>query len=214
MPFEFITLAGQIGHGKDETADRLLSDLGAGWSRARFATGVYAATAAILDTTVEELQKWKRRDEPFPGTVAPVRRWLQQVGDGARAVDPDVWINREMRDVGQARRRVYVDGRYLNEVGRAHRLGGFNVLVYRPGKINDVEHPSESSLRPLLRFIDEEAVSGPLTAEKLGSLTARALHEVAAWLPLFHHVLRNDRTVADLHRRVVEELLPRHRGGG
>ena len=77
-----------------------------------------------------------------------VRQGLQFIGDGFRQIKGDVWIDMLLRD--ELDSLIISDIRYVNELRAVSERGGRNILIYRPGFLNDDPNDSEAVMR---RFV-------------------------------------------------------------
>lgn len=84
--------------------------------------------------------------EPAKNTYPEVRRFLQNLGAGAREVfGLDFWIDQAMARARKYERVVIPDVRYLNEAESIHAAGGVLIRIDRPGKVAH-GHVSETEL--------------------------------------------------------------------
>lgn len=141
-----IGIAGQLRQGKDLVSDHLANALGL--KRGAFAMGVKQVFCEYFGVDMTFVERWKVVDEPPPGFILSVRKSLQFIGDGFRSIKDDVWIERlfsqHSNDV------VISDVRYRNELAAVREHGGVNVLIYRPGFMNDDPNGSEAQIRPFV----------------------------------------------------------------
>lgn len=151
-----IGVAGQFRQGKDKASDHIAQSAGLG--RDAFAFGVKSVFCDYFGVDMEFVERWKVVDEPPPGFLISVRRALQLIGDGFRTIKDDVWIEalfrRSPSDV------VISDVRYRNELATVKERGGFNLLVYRPGFLNDDPNGSEAQIRPFVEHFLAKGVEG------------------------------------------------------
>ena len=141
-----IGVAGQLRQGKDVASDHLARVLGL--KRGAFATGVKQVFCEYFGVDMAFVERWKVVDEPPPGFQRSVRKSLQLIGDGFRSIKDDVWIERLFAqhpdDIAIS------DVRYRNELAAVRARGGVNLLVYRPGFLNDDPNGSEAQIRPFV----------------------------------------------------------------
>lgn len=214
-----IGVAGQMSSGKDafssylvdklneEVYKRFLDNLAGGksveenlwncrrstdplWTRVAFADGIKKLMSDIFDVDVDFIEKWKRKDELPPDYLMTVRQALQFIGDGFRQIKPLVWIDLALR---YNTPKVVSDCRYINELKAIKDKGGINILLYRPGFENDIDHPSESQLRYLMC--------------SLGGMIDRK--EVSDLIDL---IVCNDGTLEDLYRKIDTVVIPYLKG--
>ncbi|MFD4699773.1 deoxynucleotide monophosphate kinase family protein [Streptomyces niveus] len=78
-----------------------------------------------------------------------VRRTLQELGAGVRAIDPDFWLRTALAKVTEANENgqpvVITDVRYPNEAESLRRAGFHLVYIDRPG-VPHLDHESEGAL--------------------------------------------------------------------
>lgn len=141
-----IGVAGQLRQGKDMASDHLARSLGL--DRGAFAAGVKQVFCEYFGVDMAFVERWKVMDDPPPGFLVSVRKALQFIGDGFRSIKDDVWVERLFSqhpdDVAIS------DVRYRNELAAVRERGGFNVLIYRPGFLNDDPNGSEAQIRPFV----------------------------------------------------------------
>jgi len=190
-----ISVNGQYQNGKDTIADYLAKLLG--WGRAAFAKGVKQVFCDTFGTDMAFVEYWKTRPECPAGFSMPVRQALQFIGDGFRQIQPRVWLEKPFRN--QSQNIIISDGRYNNELVEVRTRGGVNILVYRPGFLNDDPNGSEAQLRPILDYLIETGVEGEISAQ---------LHDMPAGVELVDIFLHNDGTVADLYSKVDQIVQP------
>jgi hypothetical protein len=81
-----------------------------------------------------------------------VRKCFQQLGDIGRAISPQFWVDKCLEDY-----TIIDDGRFENEFDRINELGGFTILMSRPGLERKDSHESENDL---VSLITERAYKG------------------------------------------------------
>lgn len=148
-----IGVAGQFRQGKDKASDHIAEGMGLG--RDAFAFGVKSVFCDYFGVDMDFVERWKVVDEPPPGFLLSVRRSLQLIGDGFRTIKDDVWIEALFRRSPD--KVVVSDVRYRNELATIKARGGINLLVYRPGFLNDDPNGSEAQIRP---FVEHFLASG------------------------------------------------------
>lgn len=162
MP-QYIALLGAARSGKDTVAARLVSEHG--YRRLAFADPLkeLALKADPLIPTHQDSHGqitvrlsrlvraygWDEAKTTYP----EVRRILQNIGQGARKVDPDIWIGallpKALDAVSSGRSIVVTDVRYLNEAEFLTRVGFLLVRVHRPSVSTGEDwrkHDSETEL--------------------------------------------------------------------
>lgn len=211
-----IGVASQLAHGKDELANKLAERLNSEitydysvrhWQRIGFAHAVKQVYMDAFDVTWEFIEEWKRKDEIPPGFEMNVRKGLQFIGDGFRKIKSDIWIETAFR---KERNVIISDCRYDNEVKTIKKYGGYNILMYRPGFLNNDPNPSESQIRPTLDWYISTKHEGPVPAilfEDAGTVPEAAF--------LYDYFLINNGTLEDLYKKIEVSLIPdikRHYG--
>lgn len=157
-PLNVIGVAGQKQSGKDSLSDYLAPRLfypgedvdgkmtNRPWGRGSFAAEVKRIFCETFMFDPLLIDEWKVKDDPPPGFDASIRKALTMIGDGFRTIMGDIWIKRAFID-DSSNHKVYSDIRYLNEAGKIRKVGGPNILLCRPDRINYDVSRSESELR-------------------------------------------------------------------
>lgn len=79
------------------------------------------------------------------------RSFLQDIGNRARAYNPDIWIDRALEMARGKERVVFTDVRFLNEAAAIQARGGIIIRVVRPDvgpANNDVSETELDLIRP------------------------------------------------------------------
>lgn len=196
---KLIALSSQAQNGKDTIADYLAQRIG--WNRAAFASSVKRIFCETFDVDLDFVEEWKTKTEIPPKFKMPIRQGLQFIGDGFRQIQSNIWIDLAFRQLPE--RTILSDGRYLNELSRVHEEGGLNILVYRPGFMNDDPNGSEAQIRPLIQQFIDLGVEGVVSDDIRGQ-------EWPCDVPvgLIDVFLINDGTLEELYKKVDELLLP------
>jgi hypothetical protein len=187
---KLIGCAGQLRNGKDVTADYLAIKLG--WGRGAFASNVKNIFCEAFGVDLEFIEKWKTIPQPPPGFNKPVRQALQFIGDGFRSIKDAVWIENLLKTSAES--LIISDIRYKNELLKVKELGGKNILIYRPGFLNDDPNPSESVMK--------EFVINFLQNKKEGLVKSKGDFE------LIDFFLINDGTLDDFYIKIDKLVLP------
>lgn len=183
-----VCFCGQMAVGKDEAADHLSRRVH--WNRAAWGNNVKFVYMESFGVSREFIEKWKRKDECPPEFEKNVRESLMFIGDGFRQINPRVWVDWLFRDFPK-QNLIISDGRYFSECHAVKERGGINIAVWRPGFENDIEHPSESQLKPeISRLVRKYGKSGPVNDS-----------EYFDWL------LLNDGSLSDLFNLVETDVL-------
>jgi hypothetical protein len=193
---EILCFSGQKLQGKDLAADHLAVVLG--WERSAFATAVKEIYYETFGVNLEFVEKWKSRKEIPPGFEMTVRESLQFIGDGFRRIQGGIWVNLAFRNI--YRSTIFSDGRYINELKKVREEGGINVLLYRPGYINDDPNGSEAQIKPLVEWFVEQGYEG--VVDKFHFVN---IPEQVELVDIF---LRNDGTPEDLYSKLDNIVIP------
>lgn len=160
---KLIAVYGQLANGKDVLCDDLALALNekneVKWERGAFANAVKDTFCRAFNVDRDFIEKWKRVNEPPPGFLLPIRKGLQNIGDGFRQIVADIWIEIALRDA-KDKNVIISDGRYINEAKSVKENGGINVLIYRDGFLNNDPNPSESQLKPLILYAKDHLSDG------------------------------------------------------
>lgn len=158
-----IALTGPAGSGKNYAARKLVELTGV-----MFGLECVAFADLLKDSVARMLGRTRWNDDLKTARHLGVtgRRWLQLMGDAARAVDPEVFVNDMHRRVAAINRGTAViitDLRFPNEADWVHAQSGVVVRVCRPGNLTGAEatHISEVPLHAnlvdyYLRDADQE----------------------------------------------------------
>ena len=199
---KIIGIFAQLAGGKDTVANHLAKTLNMSnksftnmWFRLGFADAVKHVFMDSFGVTWDWIEEWKRKDEVPPGFDLTVRKGLQHIGDGFRKIQSDVWIRKAMQDYA-----IISDGRYLNEAKMIKEVGGFNILLWRPGFENNDPNPSESQIRPYVDFAAMHYSEGPLSDLPAITLTPPDFK-------YFDYFLINNGTKEDLYGKIENELM-------
>jgi len=196
-----------MGMGKDEAADYLKNRLRRHeeYFRWAFANAVKDVFCMAFRVDKDFIEKWKREPEPPPGYLKKMREALQFIGDGFREIKPDIWIELALNRWGNL---IISDARYINELEAVHKRGGINILIYRPGYLNDDPNGSEAQIRPLLEWCrDSYQSEGPVNYlmgrghSFMGKKPPYGMEFVDAFII-------NDGTLEDLFAKIDEHILP------
>jgi len=185
-----IGVAGQQRQGKDVASDHIAQVIGL--NRGAFATGVKQVFCEYFGVDMEFVERWKVVDEPPPGFLVSVRKALQFIGDGFRSIKDDVWIERFFRDHPQ--NVVISDVRYRNELSSVRDRGGLNILIYRPGFMNNDPNGSEAQIRPFVEHFINAGVEGRVHSD--------------GDFGLIDFFLVNDGVIGDLYSKIDDLVLP------
>lgn len=209
---KIVTAFGQFGSGKDVFSDYLFTKLP--WKRAAFANAVKSIYQSSFGVDREFVEHWKRIDEAPPGMLMPVRKSLQFIGDGFRKIKDDIWIEIALRDEGS--HILLSDGRYWNEGRAVNHKNGVNVVLWRPGFMNDDPNPSESQILEIIRWClvtDQDGIIDH--SRKIGDCNTKWNDEhwilpedIEEKVSHFHLFIRNDGDVEKLYGRIRNTVIP------
>lgn len=179
-----IGVAGQLRNGKDMTSDYLAEKLE--FKRAAFASNVKKIFCDTFGVDLDFVEKWKTSAESPPGFNMNVRQALQFIGDGFRKIKSDIWIDLVFRN--NPEKIVISDVRYVNELKKIKEKNGVNILIYRPGYLNQETNDSEAQIRPFVEYFLNEGKEGRVDAEDKFSLV--------------DFFIINDGTLEDLYNKI------------
>lgn len=109
-----IALCGQLRSGKNLVAD-ILNDIDS-FEEIAFAEGIWETIALLFPDQYDKVNK--------------PRKLLQQLGQGMRAIDPNVWVNRLMATVAETEGNIVVtDLRQPNEFNALREAGFFIIRI-------------------------------------------------------------------------------------
>ncbi|WP_406324101.1 hypothetical protein [Streptomyces niveus] len=104
----------------------------------------YGDDVEVLSELVDR-RGWETAKDRNP----EVRRILQELGAGVRAIDPEFWLRTALAKVTEANENgqpvVITDVRYPNEADSLRRVGFHLVHIDRPG-VPHLDHESEGAL--------------------------------------------------------------------
>jgi hypothetical protein len=203
---KIVCIFGQLAVAKDTVADNLAKVLNERqktgyWDRTAFANPVKQVYQDAFCVDRNFIEKWKRSEECPPGMSMTVRKGLQFIGDGFREIKSDIWIERALRETNK--QLIISDGRYTsNEAKAIDYRGGINVLLYRPGYLNDDPNQSEAQVRPLVDWcIKNMKTDGPIKYDPDRT-------DIPRHLEFFDYYLVNDGTIQQLYDKVLNLLVP------
>lgn len=150
----FLCVAGQMRSGKNVVGDHLCSRLG--FSQRSFARPVKDIFCRAFSVDLDFVEAWKVKDQPPPGFLKPVRQSLQFIGDGFRAIHPDVWVDYAFAN--SPPKSCFTDGRYVNELAKVRSAGGVNILLWRPNHENNDPNESEAQIRRIVDWFISKGV--------------------------------------------------------
>ncbi len=175
-----IGIAGRAQHGKDTIGKVLVEHYD--YRRVAFADKVrelamYIDPAITHGVTISPLGNIVRaRGWDYAKTIPQVRKFLQNLGEGARQVlSSGTWIFALFSHIdGLPDNFVITDVRYQNEVAAIRNRGGKVWRVTRPGFDNgvDPEHPSEANVALLDVDVD---ICNDGTVEELAAKVMRLM---------------------------------------
>jgi len=201
-----ICIFGQLASAKDSVANYLVQQFnkdavfGKSWLRIGFADALKKVFMSSFDVSLEFIEEWKRKDEVPPNFDLNIRKSLQQIGDGFRKIQSDVWIRTALRNKCNI---ILADGRYLNEAKMLKEQGGINILLWRPNFENDDPNSSESQIKPYIDYCAKNCKEG------------RILFDIDNWIEVglselkyFDYFLINDGRLNDLYGKMDNCLIP------
>lgn len=210
----FIGIGGQHSYGKDVIADHLIylsnKKNSVSWVKRGMATPVKETFCKMFGVDIDFVEKWKRNPEPPPGFKKNVRQSLQFIGDGAREIDPYVWIKQMVKfsDENLDKNLIIPDCRYFNEVELIKKKDGFTILVYRDGFLNDDANDSESQIRKVLDWIIKNQFPEGFVAQNILNYK-----EYPKEILLYDYFILNDGTLEKFHGKIENNIFPLISGG-
>jgi len=207
---KIIGISGQMAYGKDELADCLAAhykkEKNMEWIKRGMAVPVKETFCKMFDVDIDFIEKWKRNPEPPPGFKKNVRDSLQFIGDGARSIDPYVWIKKmvEFAEDNSEKNIIVPDCRYFNEAELIKNKKGFTILVYRPGYLNDNENESESQIRKVLDWIIQNDF-------KEGKIDLQRMSKYASYpqeILFYDYYILNDGSLENFKTKVYRDIFP------
>jgi hypothetical protein len=196
----------QLSNGKDVVANYLVKQLNIlalyhedKWRRIGFADALKKVFMESFNVSWEFIEEWKRKDEPPPEFDLNIRKSLQQIGDGFRQIQSDVWIRTALRNNFNM---VISDGRYLNEAKMVKQQGGVTVLLWRPGFENTDPNPSESQIKPYIEYCSKHYSGGPIFFDP------NWINACVPELRYFDYFLINNGNLDDLYGKIDSQLIP------
>lgn len=207
---KIISIAGQLGNGKDVLADYLAERLNqrektGTWERHAFANAVKKVYMDSFGVTRDFIEEWKRKDEPPPGMLLNVRKSLQFIGDGFRQIRGDIWIDIALRPCGHG--MVISDSRYINEARAVKKRDGFNIVLWREGFENSDPNPSESQIKEVVDWCLATNQNGVLFYGDMYR-TAEVPEKLVGVLDNYDLFVRNTGSIQDLYDQADEMILP------
>lgn len=203
---KIVAFFSQFGMGKDVASDYLADVLNqrnktGTWTRKAFADAVKKIYQETFGVDRDFIEKWKRNPDPPTYMGMNVRKSLQFIGDGFRKIKSDVWVDIALRD--KTKQLIISDGRYVtNEAKAVDYEGGINVVLYRPGFLNNDENESESQIRPILDWCCANMKkSGPIVFDVNSNDLPRGLE-------FFDYFILNDQDKQHLYNQIDNLLVP------
>jgi len=194
-----IIISAQLANGKDVAGNYLSGSLyahtGDSWKVMGFAHAVKDVFCRTFGVNREFVEEWKRKPECPPMFDIPVRQALQQIGHGFRLIRSSIWIDIALQDEGE--NKIICDGRYRNEALAGQKMGALNLLLYRPGFLNDDPNPSESELKPVIEWYAESGLEGDVRQIKRPKGP-----------DLYDFFIRNDGDLAGLYHKLEKWIVP------
>lgn len=210
---QIIGIAGQLANGKDVLAEKLYNLLdgkyahanGNKWKYCAWADGLKQVFYDSFKMTKEKAEEWKRKDEVPPGFNITVRKAFQTIGQTFREIKDDVWVNWTLDESDHG--TIITDTRHIDEMEVIKSKGyvgdGFNILVYRPGYLNDSDHPSEAQLRDIVKYFaekDDGKFEGVVNSTDLDK-------DAPMGASLINYFIRNDSDVETFKTKIEKDLM-------
>lgn len=198
-----IGVAGNMRMGKDTLANYLCDELNQTateqfWRRVGFADNVKKVFCENFGVDLQFVEEWKVKKEVPDNFCLPIRECLQYIGDGFRKIRDKIWIDKVFEDKNSS--IILSDVRYPNEFIRVKQEGGINVLIGRPGYLNDDPNPSEALIRPYISWCLEHCEEPVVFLENV--------LDKPQGLENFHIFIKNDSTLEEFYSRITEYIVP------
>lgn len=205
---QLIGMASQAQHGKDTLADYLRDALNKQvgyekWYRSALAKNVKKIFKDVFAKDDAYVEKHKVLLEAPGDLDMPVRGALQFIGDGFRKIKGTIWLDlmrRQLEETGNPA-TIISDVRYINELRWIKNLGGINILVARPDKLNNDPNGSEAQIRPLVEW----AIKG---GEDLNMHIVKCIVGPVEAANLLDYVIINNGSMQDLYGKADRLLIP------
>lgn len=208
MNSQIIAIAAQMQNGKSTVIDHLSAAIN--WKKVAFARKVKTIYCDAFGVDLNFIEKWKTINECPPGFDLPVRKGLQIIGDGFRQIMGNVWIMNCFKENFPP--MCIEDGRYINELIKVSKEGGYNILIWRPGYENDDPNGSEAQIRPLVDWFSKLKDNGK---QFEGSTLAIEDWEGCPYgSQNINYFLINDGNIQDLHNKIDKSIIADLQGGG
>jgi hypothetical protein len=207
---KIVGISGQMAYGKDELADCLIeiykNKKNINWIKRGMAVPVKETFCKMFNVDMDFIERWKRNPDPPPGFKKNVRDSLQFVGDGARSIDPYVWIKQMVKfSEENSEKNIFVpDCRYFNEAELIKKRNGFTILVYRPGYLNDNKNESESQIRKVLDWI----ISNDFKEGKIDLQRMSLYHSYPKEILFYDYFILNDSSLEDYRLKIEKDVFP------
>jgi len=222
-----ICVAAQKRNGKGETADYLTRALnercaarGMGrelWCQRGFSDAIKETMVRFFGVSRAWLEEWKIKPEMPVGFKMTVREAMVLLANSFRQVRENVWIESLFREISQP--TIINDARFALELEASKRQGGFNIMVYRPGREN--YDGTESEMLAIIEYLKEVLPEGGRVRPEMVD-TSAGLEGVAAGeeeMGLARKMaprgagavdwfLVNDGSLDDLRAKIDEDILP------
>lgn len=195
-----IALSGQRESGKNDSAAILTELANSGglmrrnWKLRAFADPVKEIYCKAFGVDRDFIEKWKRVNTPPPGFEKTVRQSLVFIGDGFRSIRPNCWIERGI----EGDDLILTDVRYYNEADAIRSVGGYNVILCRPGFENKDDNESERQTRYVTDQLMARGISGVIPARI----------DVSVECFKYDYFLINDGDLDSLKQKIERDLLP------
>lgn len=139
-PHPFICIFGQKNNGKTTLARFLQGHLNKISSNPLFRLAQFSYPLKFLMGTIfgwneHYIEEMKNNDRVPEGHTCTVRATLERIGQTIRGIDPN-WFEYGAL-VPTPKAKIFDDGRVMEEAIASKKLGGYNIFIYHPDRIND-----------------------------------------------------------------------------
>lgn len=152
--YKYIAIGGQFDVGKDTIA-KLLNAKVENFITVALAEKVKLLFSQIFHVDLDFIEEWKRKPYPPPGFNEPIREGLIKIGDGFRKIKPNIWFE-YLLEKYQNNNLIISDIRYKDDLRFFKEKNSCNILVYRPGKLNNYPNDSEQELVELIKYYQDK----------------------------------------------------------
>lgn len=190
---KIIGIFGQMENGKTTFARMIHEDIGL--LIKGFAVPVKQLVCEYFGVSMADIEHMKSSPVKLPGWNVTMREALQIVGNNLRDIKSRVWIDKAIESPC-----IIDDGRYENEAKAIRDVGGYNILIIRPDKLNESNHPSETWVGSMARLALKRHT------EKLTEVSFTDIEESVYGASVFNSLILNAGTENELAKIAKMEV--------